>query len=239
MRPRREDQTTIYFVTGSVTSRGRSPRPARGLRSPQHRGAALARAGRHRLRHNRRSPGRAQCESDSPTPESATRFVATPKASGEQAADTRAYNQITVNPACLVAPRAALIGHWSAPWRKPSSCTHHTCSLTKTNSRPHTPATSFMPMCAPFAFLSQRIKRSGSRRDKEVAMLANGVQVSSPKAHPMSKIVAAALSAFLITASSLAYAQVSTGPAQSSGPTQAGPAQERLRARFERVPSLT
>src|SRR5215211_8253784 len=44
----------------------------------------------------------------------------------------------------------------------------------------------------------------------------------------MSKTVAAGLSAFLITASSLAYAQVSTGPAQSSGPTQAGPAQEHL-----------
>ena len=44
----------------------------------------------------------------------------------------------------------------------------------------------------------------------------------------MSKTIAAGLSAFFITASSLAYAQVSTGPAQSSGPTQAGPAQERL-----------
>src|SRR4051812_17275007 len=59
-------------------------------------------------------------------------------------------------------------------------------------------------------------------------MLANGVQVSCPKEHPMSKIVAAGLSAFLITASSLAYAQVSTGPAQGPGPAQAGPAQERL-----------
>jgi LTXXQ motif family protein len=59
-------------------------------------------------------------------------------------------------------------------------------------------------------------------------MLANGVQVSSPKEYPMSKIFAAGLSAFLITASSLAYAQVSTGPAQGSGPAQAGPAQERL-----------
>ena len=44
----------------------------------------------------------------------------------------------------------------------------------------------------------------------------------------MSKTIVAGLSAFFITASSLAYAQVSTGPAQSSGPTQAGPAQERL-----------
>src|SRR3954468_13108707 len=85
-----------------------------------------------------------------------------------------------------------------------------------------------MPTCAPFAFLSRTIKRSGSGRGKTVAMLANGVQVSCPKEHSMSKIVAAGLSAFLITASSLAYAQVSTGPAQSSGPTQAGPAQERL-----------
>src|SRR4051794_4743848 len=84
------------------------------------------------------------------------------------------------------------------------------------------------PLHAPSAFLSQRIKRSGSRRDKEVAMLANDVQVSCPKEHPMSKIVAAGLSAFLITASSLAYAQVSTGPAQGPGPGQAGPAQERL-----------
>jgi hypothetical protein len=59
-------------------------------------------------------------------------------------------------------------------------------------------------------------------------MLAYGVQVSRSKEHPMSKIIAAGLSAFLIAASSLAYAQVSTGPAQNSGPTQAGPAQERL-----------
>jgi hypothetical protein len=44
----------------------------------------------------------------------------------------------------------------------------------------------------------------------------------------MSKTIAAGLSALFITASSLAYAQVSTGPAQGSGPTQAGPAQERL-----------
>jgi hypothetical protein len=44
----------------------------------------------------------------------------------------------------------------------------------------------------------------------------------------MSKTIVAGLSALFITASSLAYAQVSTGPAQSSGPTQAGPAQERL-----------
>jgi hypothetical protein len=49
----------------------------------------------------------------------------------------------------------------------------------------------------------------------------------------MAKTIVAGLSAFLITASSLAYAQVSTGPAQSSGPTQAGsaqagPAQDRL-----------
>ena len=59
-------------------------------------------------------------------------------------------------------------------------------------------------------------------------MLAYGGQVSSPKEHLMSKTIAAGLSAFFITASSLAYAQVSTGPAQSSGPTQAGPTQERL-----------
>jgi len=44
----------------------------------------------------------------------------------------------------------------------------------------------------------------------------------------MSKTIVAGLSAFFITASSLAYAQVSTGPAQGPGPTQAGPAQERL-----------
>jgi hypothetical protein len=44
----------------------------------------------------------------------------------------------------------------------------------------------------------------------------------------MSKTIVAGLSALFITASSLAYAQVSTGPAQSSGPTQAAPAQERL-----------
>ena len=44
----------------------------------------------------------------------------------------------------------------------------------------------------------------------------------------MSKTIVAGLSALFITASSLAYAQVSTGPAQSSGPTQAGPTQERL-----------
>ena len=90
MRPRREDQTTIYFVTGSVTSRGRSPRPARGLRrarsiealplpEPVDTGWGITGV----------PPGRAQCESDSPTPESATRFVATPKASGEQGSDTR------------------------------------------------------------------------------------------------------------------------------------------------------
>jgi hypothetical protein len=85
------------------------------------------------------------------------------------------------------------------------------------------------PTCAPsFVFVSQTIKHSGSGRDKEVAMLAYGVQVSRSKEHPMSKIIAAGLSAFLIAASSLAYAQVSTGPAQNSGPTQAGPAQERL-----------
>jgi hypothetical protein len=44
----------------------------------------------------------------------------------------------------------------------------------------------------------------------------------------MSKTIVAGLSALFITASSLAYAQVSTGPAQGPGPTQAGPAQERL-----------
>ena len=44
----------------------------------------------------------------------------------------------------------------------------------------------------------------------------------------MSKTIVAGLSAFFITASSLTYAQVSTGPAPSPGPTQAGPAQERL-----------
>ena len=44
----------------------------------------------------------------------------------------------------------------------------------------------------------------------------------------MSKTIVAGLSAFFITASSLAYAQVSTGPSQGPGPTQAGPAQERL-----------
>jgi len=59
-------------------------------------------------------------------------------------------------------------------------------------------------------------------------MLAYGGQVSSPKEHLMSKTIVAGLSAFFITASSLAYAQGSTGPAQSPGPTQAGPAQERL-----------
>jgi hypothetical protein len=59
-------------------------------------------------------------------------------------------------------------------------------------------------------------------------MLAHGAQVSRSKEHPMSKTIVAGLSALFITASSLAYAQVSTGPAQSSGPTQAGPAQERL-----------
>src|SRR3954447_1066088 len=59
-------------------------------------------------------------------------------------------------------------------------------------------------------------------------MLADCGQVSRPKEHLMSKTTAAGLRAFSTTASSLAYAQVSTGPAQSSGPTQAGPAQERL-----------
>src|SRR3954454_14062085 len=59
-------------------------------------------------------------------------------------------------------------------------------------------------------------------------MLAYGGQVSGPKEHPMSKTIAAGLSALFITASSLAYAQVSTGPAQGPGPGQAGPAQERL-----------
>jgi hypothetical protein len=59
-------------------------------------------------------------------------------------------------------------------------------------------------------------------------MLAHGDQVSRSKEHPMSKTIVAGLSALFITASSLAYAQVSTGPAQGPGPTQAGPAQERL-----------
>src|SRR4029453_9922671 len=44
----------------------------------------------------------------------------------------------------------------------------------------------------------------------------------------LDRTIVAGLSAFFITASSLAYAQVSTGPAQGSGPTQAAPAQERL-----------
>src|SRR5215218_2582642 len=60
------------------------------------------------------------------------------------------------------------------------------------------------------------------------AKRAHGAQVRNPKEHPMSKTIVAGLSALFITASSLAYAQVPTGPAQSSGPTQAAPAQERL-----------
>src|SRR3954454_14089270 len=82
--------------------------------------------------------------------------------------------------------------------------------------------------CTPSVFVSRAIKRSGPTRGTKVPMLAYGGQVSSPKEHVMSKTIAAGLSAFFITASSLAYAQVSTGPAQSSGPTQAAPAQERL-----------
>src|SRR5829696_6587177 len=85
------------------------------------------------------------------------------------------------------------------------------------------------PTCAPsFVFVSQMIKHSGSGRGKQAAMLAHGDQVSRSKEHLMSKTIVAGLSALFITASSLAYAQVSTGPAQSSGPTQAGPTQERL-----------
>src|SRR5215207_1372834 len=61
-----------------------------------------------------------------------------------------------------------------------------------------------------------------------IAMLAHGGQVSRSKEHPMSKTIVAGLSALFITASSLAYAQVPTGPAQGPGPTQAGPAHERL-----------
>src|SRR4051812_48786608 len=82
--------------------------------------------------------------------------------------------------------------------------------------------------CTPSVCVSRAIKRSGSRRGKKVPMLAYGGQVSGPKEQLMSRTIVAGLSALFITASSLAYAQVSTGPAQSSGPTQAGPAQERL-----------
>src|SRR3954454_2292863 len=82
--------------------------------------------------------------------------------------------------------------------------------------------------CTPSVFVSRTIKRSAPGRGKEMPILAYGDQVSRPKEDPMSKTIAAGLSAFFITASSLAYAQVSTGPAQSSGPTQAAPAQERL-----------
>src|SRR3954463_16310656 len=86
----------------------------------------------------------------------------------------------------------------------------------------------FQLTCTPFVCESRTIKHSGRGRGKKVPMPAYGGQVSRPKEHLMSKIFAAGLSALFITASSLAYAQVSTGPTQGSGPTQAGPAQERL-----------